>query len=89
MTVTVTQCGRRQGRGGSNLDRHPCSSVGHVWIGVDKVADHVWLIGFLHYDLGFFDDTCNRDMVQSRLSDAEHGKLLRELKVLASQGQPS
>ncbi|MGH8133755.1 MAG: hypothetical protein ACRETP_11075, partial [Steroidobacteraceae bacterium] len=23
-------------------------------------ADHVWLISFMHYDLGFFDDQCNR-----------------------------
>src|SRR5450631_3465665 len=27
--------------------------------GVREVADHVWLISFMHYDLGFFDDeTC-------------------------------
>ena len=26
---------------------------------VREVADHVWLISFMHYDLGFFDDeTC-------------------------------
>ena len=29
-------------------------------VGVREVADHVWLISFMHYDLGFFDDTCTR-----------------------------
>jgi len=28
--------------------------------GVREVSDHVWLISFMHYDLGFFDDQCNR-----------------------------
>jgi hypothetical protein len=23
-------------------------------------SEHVWLISFMHYDLGFFDDQCNR-----------------------------
>ena len=29
-------------------------------VGVREVADHVWLISFMQYDLDFFDDTCNR-----------------------------
>jgi putative transposase len=24
-------------------------------VGVNKVADLVWLVSFMHYDLGFFD----------------------------------
>jgi putative transposase len=28
--------------------------------GVLEVADHVWLISFTHYYLGFFDDQCTR-----------------------------
>jgi putative transposase len=24
-------------------------------VGVREVADHIWLISFMHYDLGFFD----------------------------------
>lgn len=31
-----------------------------------EVAEHVWLISFMHYDLGFFDDQCNR--VESTLN---------------------
>jgi putative transposase len=27
---------------------------------VREVAEHVWLISFMHYDLGFFDDQCSR-----------------------------
>jgi putative transposase len=26
-----------------------------MW-GCEKWPDHVWLISFMHYDLGFFDD---------------------------------
>jgi putative transposase len=29
-------------------------------VGVKEVADHVWLISFMDFDLGFFDDQCNR-----------------------------
>ena len=26
-------------------------------VGVRQVADHIWLISFMHYDLGFFAET--------------------------------
>jgi putative transposase len=29
-------------------------------VGVREVTDHIWLISFMHYDLGFFDDQCTR-----------------------------
>jgi putative transposase len=29
-------------------------------VGVTEVTDHVWLISFMHHDLGFFDDQCTR-----------------------------
>jgi putative transposase len=29
-------------------------------VGIKKVAEEIWLVSFMHYDLGFFDDTCNR-----------------------------
>ena len=29
-------------------------------VGVREVADHVWMISFMNYDLGFFDDQCSR-----------------------------
>jgi putative transposase len=57
MTITVTQCGRLCfGRRKINLS----GVFAGQNVGVREVADHVWLISFMHYDLGFFDDTCNR-----------------------------
>ena len=57
MTITVTQCGRLCfGRRKINLS----GVFGGQNVGVREVADHVWLISFMHYDLGFFDDQCNR-----------------------------
>ena len=29
-------------------------------VGVREIADHVWLISFMHYGLGFFDDQSSR-----------------------------
>src|ERR1700733_8678986 len=29
-------------------------------VGVREVADHIWLISFMHYDVGFFDDETSR-----------------------------
>jgi putative transposase len=29
-------------------------------VGVREVADYVWLISFMHYDLGFFDHESGR-----------------------------
>ena len=53
MTITVTQCGRLCfGRRKINLS----GVFGGQNVGVREVADHVWLISFMHYDLGFFDD---------------------------------
>ena len=57
LTVTVTQCGRLCfGKRKINLS----GVFGGQNVGVREVADHVWLISFMHYDLGFFDDQCNR-----------------------------
>jgi putative transposase len=56
-TVTVTQCGRLCfGRRKINLS----AAFAGQDVGVREVADHVWLISFVHYDLGFFDDQCSR-----------------------------
>jgi putative transposase len=30
------------------------------FVGVREVADEVWLVSFMDYDLGFFDNTENR-----------------------------
>jgi putative transposase len=57
MTITVTQCGRLCfGRRKINLSQVFAGQN----VGVREVADHIWLISFMHYDLGFFDDQCNR-----------------------------
>jgi putative transposase len=57
LTVTVTQCGRLCfGNRKINLS----GVFGGQNVGVREVADHVCLISFMHYDLGFFDDQCNR-----------------------------
>ena len=56
-TVTVTECGRLC-FGGRKINLSAVFA-GHN-VGVREVADHVWLISFMHYDLGFFDDQCNR-----------------------------
>jgi putative transposase len=56
-TVVVTQCGRLCfGRRKINLSQVFAGQA----VGVREVADHIWLISFMHYDLGFFDDQCNR-----------------------------
>jgi putative transposase len=57
MTITVTQCGRLC-FGGRKINLSAVFAGQNV--GVREVADHVWLISFMHYDLGFFDDQCNR-----------------------------
>ena len=57
MTVTVTRCGRLCfGRRKVNLS----TVFAGQSVGVKEVADHVWLISFMHYDLGFFDDQSSR-----------------------------
>jgi putative transposase len=56
-TIVVTQCGRLCfGRRKINLSHIFAGQA----VGVREVADHIWLISFMHYDLGFFDDQCNR-----------------------------
>jgi putative transposase len=32
-------------------------------VGVTQVGEHVWLVTFMHYDLGYFDDeTCRLEL---------------------------
>jgi len=57
MTIIVTECGRLCfGRRKINLSQVFAGQS----VGVREVADHIWLISFMHYDLGFFDDQCSR-----------------------------
>jgi putative transposase len=55
-TITVTQCGRVCfGRQKINLS----TVFAGQNVGVKQVADQVWLVSFMDYDLGFFDhETC-------------------------------
>jgi len=55
-TITVTNCGR------ICIDRRKIS-LSTVFagqnVGVKQVDEHIWLVSFMPYDLGFFDDeTC-------------------------------
>ena len=56
-TFTVTQCGRICFHGRK-------INLSHVFagqnVGVTQVGDHVWLVTFMHYDLGYFDDEVGR-----------------------------
>src|SRR6204780_878612 len=57
MTIPVTQCGRLCfGRRKINLS----GVFAGQNVGVKEIADHVWLISFMHYDLGFFDEQTSR-----------------------------
>ena len=51
-TVRVTQCGRICiGRRKINLSR----AFANQTVGIREVADKIWLVSFMEYDLGFFD----------------------------------
>ena len=56
-TIRVTECGR------ICFDRRKInlSTVfAGQYVGIREVADRIWLVSFMHYDLGFFDEADNR-----------------------------
>ena len=62
-TAVVTTCGRLcyQGRK---------VNVSQVFagqrVGVKQVDEHIWLVTFMHYDLGYFDDeTCRLEPIEN------------------------
>ena len=56
-TLTVTTCGRIcMGRRKINLS---IVFAGQN-VGIREVADKIWLVSFMNYDLGFFDQECGR-----------------------------
>ena len=56
-TVTVTTCGRICiGRRKINLSQVFAGQN----VGIKEVADKIWLVSFMHYDLGFFDHEAGR-----------------------------
>jgi putative transposase len=56
-TIAVTHCGRICFKGRK-------INLSHVFagqnVGVTQVSDRVWLVTFMHYDLGYFDDEAIR-----------------------------
>ena len=51
-TITVTQCGRIcVGRQKINLSK----AFAGQNVGIREVADKIWLVSFMDFDLGFFD----------------------------------
>jgi hypothetical protein len=56
-TLTVISCGRICiGRRKVNLSRVFAGQKG----GVREVSENIWLVSFMHYDLGFFDHEVGR-----------------------------
>ena len=56
-TIRVTQCGRVcVGRRKINLS----TVFAGQYVGIREIADEVWLVSFMSYDLGFFDRVENR-----------------------------
>jgi len=62
-TIMVTGCGRICFRG--------CKvNLSHVFagqsVGVTQVGERIWLVTFMHYDLGYFDDeTCRLEPIEN------------------------
>ena len=62
-TLTVTQCGRICFNGRK-------VNLSHVFagqnVGVTQVGERVWLVTFMQYDLGYFDDeTCRLEPIEN------------------------
>jgi len=59
--VTVTRCGRVcMGKRKINLSQGFAGQN----VGVKQVSDEIWLVTFMHYDLGFLDhETCRLEPV--------------------------
>ena len=56
-TITVTRCGRVcMGSRKINLS----TVFAGQNVGVRQLSDKIWLVSFMHYDLGFFDDETSR-----------------------------
>ena len=62
-TFTVTHCGRICFHGRK-------INLSHVFagqnVGVTQVGERIWLVTFMHYDLGYFDDeTCRLEPIEN------------------------
>jgi hypothetical protein len=61
--ITVTHCGRICFKGRK-------VNLSHVFagqnVGVTQVGERIWLVTFMHYDLGYFDDeTCRLEPIEN------------------------
>lgn len=57
ITFLVTSCGRIFiGRRKINLS---CVFAGQR-VGIKEISETIWLVSFMKYDLGFFDEGCGR-----------------------------
>ena len=56
-TVTVTQCGRICEQG---LKVSLSRSLAGQEVGIKEMEDNIWVVSFLDYDLGYFDDKSKR-----------------------------
>jgi putative transposase len=56
-TFTVTHCGRICFHGRKINLSHVLAGQN---VGVTQVGEHIWLVTFMHYDLGYFDDEVGR-----------------------------
>jgi putative transposase len=55
--ITVTCCGRICFDGRKiNLSQVFAGQT----VGIREVSEKIWLVSFMHYDLGFFDSECGR-----------------------------
>jgi hypothetical protein len=52
-TITVTHCGRICFKGRKLNLSHALAGQN---VGVTQVGDRIWLVTFMQYDLGYFDD---------------------------------
>ena len=62
-TIAVTRCGRI-------CFKSRKINLSHVFagqnVGVTQVGEHIWLVTFMHYDLGYFDDeTCRLEPIEN------------------------
>jgi putative transposase len=62
-TIAVTRCGRICFKGRK-------VNLSHVFagqnVGVTQVGERIWLVTFMHYDLGYFDDeTCRLEPIEN------------------------
>ena len=62
-TITVTQCGRICFQ---NLKVNLSQVFAGQNVGVTQVGERIWLVTFIQYDLGYFDDeTCRLEPIEN------------------------